>query len=178
MIEQATLPPESVRSLPSLIGGVAAIIEKQLSPGDVAALRRLRPDSPTTAAFWRTLLAATIDEQLGAGPRRDQQEEQWAVVFQAMAEMRGLHAPAIGLGRALVNAGVSEPRFLRLLRAGDHALADAVRIVAHHLAATATPSNHLDLARLVFSEERADREPVRRRIARDFYRALAKETHA
>jgi len=161
--------------LATTVSSLANAIEKVLSPGDVAALRRLRHGDPSCSAFWRlaaTQLASALPE---GGPARDEAERRWAVILQAMAEMTGFHAPGRYLGRALASAGIAEQRVLRLLRASGEGLSDAVRVTAHHLASTATPADHTEIARLVLSDGRDDEEPVRRRIARDFYAQQLRE---
>lgn len=163
------------RGLPSVVGALSYSIDQVLPAGDVAELRRLRPDDPSSPAFWR-LCAAHLDMHLPSGEAvRGEAERRWAVILQALAELRGLHAPRAHFGRALVDADLAEGRLLRLLRARDDALADAVRVTSHHLAATATSVDCTELAHLVLSDGRTDAEEVRRRIARDYYAQLAKK---
>ena len=165
-------PP--TENLASVVGRLAVMIDQRLSPGDVAALRRMRPEEIAAPVFWRIAASDLADSLAGDGPRRDEQERRWAAVLQAMAELRGMHDPRSSLGAALVRANVAEQRVLKLLRASGDALLDAVRVVAHHLANKGVPVNAADFARLVLSDGRADEEPVRRRIARDYYGALEK----
>ena len=156
-------------NLAALIGRLAALIDRQLSPGDVAALRRNRPDSIDAPAFWRIAALELTGSLEPEGPRRDEGERRWAVILQAIAELRGLHNPRRSLGAAMVDAEVAEHRVLRLLRASAEGLFDAVRIIAHHLASKGISVNCTDLAWLVLSDGRSDEESVRRRIARDYY---------
>lgn len=158
-----------------LVGHLAHLVARALSPGDVAQLRRMTEADPHCPAFWR--IAATALEPAGALPQgalRDEAERRWAVLLNAMALGADLHAPRAPLGRALAQAGYSDLRFVRLLRARGSAFADAARSAARYLAAKATPFDFRDFARLVLSEGRADEETVRRRIARTYYQA---ETH-
>ena len=167
-------PPEPPR-LATIVNSVAKTSKEVLSPGDIAALRRLRSNDPSCSAFWRlaaTQLAPVLPE---GGPARDEAERRWAVILQAMAEMTGLHAPGRFLGRALASAGIAEQRVLRLLRADGEGLCDAVRVTSHFLASTATPADHVEIARLVLSDGRDDEEPVRRRIAREYYAQQQRE---
>ena len=164
---------EAKPELSTTVDAVAWSISKILAPGEVASLRRLRPEDVGSDAFWRIVAAHLAPVLADSGPFRDEAERRWAVVVQAMAEMRGLHARGLRLGRALAAAGLSEQRAVRLLRASGASLADAVRVTAHYLASTATASDHADLARLVLSDGRRDEEDVRRRIARDLYAGLA-----
>lgn len=158
-----------IENLSSLTGRLAAMIDERLSPGDVAVLRRLRPDDIGAPVFWR-IAASDLASTLGPdGPRRDEQERRWAAILQALAELRHLRDFRSSLGSALARADVAEQRVLKLLRASGDALLDAVRIVAHHLATKGIAVSPADLARLVLSDGRADEESVRRRIARDYY---------
>jgi CRISPR system Cascade subunit CasB len=163
------MDPQPHENLAALIGRLAALIDRQLSPGDVAALRRSRPDSIDAPAFWRIAAVDLADWLEHDEPRRDEGERRWAVILQAMAELRGLHNPRRSLGAALADTEVAEHRVLRLLRASAEGLFDAVRIIAHHLATKGVSFNCADLAWLVLSDGRSDEEPVRRRIARNYY---------
>jgi CRISPR type I-E-associated protein CasB/Cse2 len=156
-------------TLAATVNAVAHSIEKVLSPGDVAALRRLRPEDASCAAFWRVVVTLLAPALPNGGPAREDGERRWAVILQAMAEMQGLHAPGARMGRALAAAGLAELRVLKLLRASGDTLFDAVRVTAHYLASTATMGDHVEIARLVLSDGRDDEERVRRQIARDFY---------
>lgn len=163
------MDPQPHENLATLIGRLAALIDRQLSPGDVAALRRSRPDSIDGPAFWRIAAVELADSLEHDEPRRDEGERRWAVILQALAELRGLHNPRRSLGDALADAEVNEHRVLRLLRASAESLFDAVRIIAHHLATKGVAFNCADLAWLVLSDGRSDEEAVRRRIARNYY---------
>lgn len=159
--------------LQALIGRIAHDVDRVLGTGDVAELRRTRPTDIGQPAFWR--IVAMHLEPGGAlpagGDARDAAERRWAVLLSAMAAMQRLHQPRLRLGRALESAGVAEQRVLRLLRAHDDALADAVRVTIHQLAQRAQPVDMTDVAKLVLSDGRRDEESVRRSIARDFYAA-------
>lgn len=159
------------RSLSGLVSSLARDLDEVLSSGDVAELRRMRPDDPGCAAYWK--LVAGRFEPRGAlpesGPLREESERRWAVILAAMARLRGLHRPGLRLGRVLAEHRVAEPRVLRLLRARGEALEDAVRLLAHQLSSAGAVVDCTDLARLVLSDGRSDETAVRRRIARDFF---------
>lgn len=159
--------------LGTVIGGIARDLVAVLAPGDVASLRRLRPGDPGCAAFWRLVATRLEPADLlpGEAAARLEAERRWGVILAGMARMQGLHQFRARLGVTLAEADVSELRFLRLLRAHDESLADAVRVTSHTLAAKAKPVDWFDLARLVLSDGRADEDEVRRHIARDFYQA-------
>lgn len=157
-----------------LVGALTRTLAR-LPPGDLATLRRLTPAEPQCTAFWR-LLAGELADQVPHrdDPRRSDAERRWAVILAAMADADGLLAPGRHLGSALAGA-VPEARVLRLLRAHDDALADAVRVTVHHLTTRGVVFDPTDVAWLVLSDGRADEDEVRRRIYRDFY-AVAQST--
>jgi CRISPR system Cascade subunit CasB len=177
-MEQPTALPREERSLGLIVGAVVTSIDRVLSPGDVAALRRLRPGDADCAVFWKLLATHLTDELPAGGPARDEAERRWAVILQALARMRGLHAPGLRLGRTLASAGLAEPRVLRMLRARHDALADAARVTAQFLANGAIPTDHAEIAALILSDGRTDEDSVRRRIARDFYAQMEKESRS
>ncbi len=170
-----TTHPETTESerasLASIVGRLAHAVTRELSPGDVAALRRHRVGRPLAPAFFR--VSALILDPAGALPSgerfREAAEERWAVIVAAIAELEGLHAPRRRLGEVLANADFSELRLLRLLRSHDEALADAIATTTHFLASRAADADLTDIAHLVLSDGRSDEERVRRRIARAYY---------
>jgi CRISPR system Cascade subunit CasB len=146
---------------------LARAINEQLSPGDVAALRRLSPHDVTAAAFWR--LASEHLHLAQHPPRSEEQERAWAVILSGMAHMKGLHQPGRHPGHALRDADLSELRFTRLLRARDEVLFKALRDVAHYLAQKGERVDWTQLTELALYQEGERAERVRRRLARDFY---------
>ncbi len=162
---------ESV-SLSTLVDRLARHIS-EAGPGDVAALRRLRPGSPQVGAYWK-LLATVLepaDRLPGEVGAREEAERRWAVILAAMAEAEGFHAPNAKLGRVLAECGVPEVRVLKLLRASGDALADAVRVTVHHLVSRGARFDQTAIAALVLSDGDAHEERVRRGIYRDFFGA-------
>jgi CRISPR type I-E-associated protein CasB/Cse2 len=157
-----------------IINRIADLIDRRLQPGEVASLRRLKPDDIDSPAFWR-IAAVELEQALDAsGPLRDRQERRWAVITQALARLDGLHAPGRKLGRALAESDLSEQRFLKLLRAQDRGLLDAVRTVTHYLSTRAVPVDCYEIALLILSDGRSDEDSVRRSIARDYYSAKSR----
>jgi len=149
------------------VHGVARALEEgSIAPGDAADLRRLKPESLASPAFWRVvaLHVAPHFERLS-----EDDEARWAVILNALAVLPGLDDPRRPLGAALRDAGFSELRFTRLLRAEHDRLADNVRSTARFLASKGEAANLAQLAELVLSAGRGHSEPVRRRIARDFF---------
>jgi len=161
---------------PSLIARLAKAFETELSPGDMADLRRLDPDDPAAPGFWKVVVGhlepGAVLEYFG--PARDEAERRWAVILSCMAITQRQYRPGRRLGEALGASGLSELRFVRLLRAHGPALANALRLVARFLASKAEPLDWADLVRLVLSDDRPWAEPVRRQLARDYYRAVSK----
>lgn len=143
-------------------------------PGELAELRRLDASTPHAPAFWR-LVASHLDAHLPVDETaRVEAERRWAVAVGAMAEAKGFHNPSARLGVALAGV-VDERRVLQLLRSHGVALADAVRMIVHHLVSKGVPFDHAELARLVLSDERDDEERVRRAIYRDFFNASPRD---
>lgn len=161
-------------SLNRVVNTLAGTIARALSPGDVAALRRMEPGDVATPAFWK--LAGTVleHELRGDGPAVESRERQWAMVVAALATTAGLHAPGRSLGAGLAEAGLSELRLTRLLRAHGDALPAEVRGAASYLAAKAMPFDGTDLAWLVLSDGSSAEEQVRRSIAKSFFGQLAR----
>ena len=165
--------PASPTSLGQLVGRLVHVLEHALSPGDLAALRRLDLDDPTEPAFWQVMVAWVEPSWVvpNQAARRDYAERDWACVLNALVLMVGLHQPGRALGSALAAAGFSELRLSRLLRASDAGLRTEVRLAARYLGSKAEPCNHVELATLVLSRQDPD-DRVRRQIARNYYRTL------
>lgn len=167
-----TAEPER-SDLSSLVGRLAHAIDRELSPGDVAALRRFDADDPGGPAFWK-LAATVLPDAVGEGPGAEELERRWAAIACGMALTSGQHAPGRAAGEALADAGFAELRFVRLLRAHGDPLLHALRTTARFLASKAIPLDWRDLAALVLSDGRSDEERVRRRIARSYYGQLSR----
>jgi CRISPR type I-E-associated protein CasB/Cse2 len=157
----------------ALVGSITNALAR-MPAGDVASLRRLRPENPHCSAFWKLLAGELSGHLPDGGTARDASERRWAAIIAAMANANGLLVHGRHLGSALANV-VPEARVLRLLRAHGEALADAVRVTVHHLASRGVIFDATDLALLVLSDGRGDEEAVRRRIYRDFYIAYRKK---
>lgn len=158
-------------SLRAVVGRIVHVLEKQLSPGDVAALRRLDPDDPTAPAFFKAAAAVLDDVLPTREDTRADAERRWAVILCAMALTNGIHRFGRPLGAALAAAGFPELRLTRLLRARGDQVSPTVRAAAQFLASKAEPFDPVDLARVVLSEGRTDEEKVRRAVARSYFAA-------
>lgn len=146
----------------------AAIKRKELSAGDLAEMRRLRPEDPSARVFQRLMTGCVAPNWPLApdGESRDQDERCWGIVMAGMAEMA--HDPSQRLGRVLAETGFSELRFVRLLRAQGNALGDIVRGMARFVAAKGRAADWGAAAALVVCGG-AEAEAVRRKLARDYY---------
>jgi len=166
--DEVSTPEASVRSV---VGKIAYAMEHYLSNGDLAQLRRISPEEPYTPALWKMLLTY-VPESWTRGPKQEEKESQWAALLQGMAMTTGLHDPNVSLGKALVAAGWSELRFVRLMQARGDDLFKEVRRLASFLASKAQTTDWSDVAQLLFNQQGEWAERHRRRIARDYYHAL------
>ncbi len=160
--------------------------EGALSRGDLAMLRR--EDGTRSPTFYK-LAALVLHEELE--PFRSEEllseaERRWARVVHLMACTSGQHrAGASRFGAALANVELAESRLLRLLRAEGEAIDAAARAVLAPLVQKAAFFDPVDLAALILSAPHPkcsfhyeDGDQVRRRIARDFYRAESKSNES
>ena len=151
---------------------------------DLAQLRRMAPDTPDAAAFWRLMARHGPDDAADL-------ERRWGLVMNGIALMTGAGAPDpagrsahdrnFAIGRALFEGGepdrttafYSEMRLNRLLTARGPMLRSLLVRVFRMLAAAGQTFDWYQMADLILNdcrdEQRADR--VRRRIAREYYRA-------
>ncbi len=165
-------PTTETASLASLVGRIAAELA-EADTGTLAELHRLTPDDPGGPAFWRIVVTRLDPGHLPpGGPGRDEALRRWAVILRATAQLADPRDPGTHLGQALAEAGVSELRLNKLLRASGETLFDAIRSITHQLASKAQPANPIDLARLVLSDGRSDEQSVRQRIANDYYKVV------
>ena len=165
-----------------LSGQIAAMPEHDR--GGFAGLRRMDPDEPDTAAFWRLMAR----EDLLGNPAI---ERKWGLILHGIALMtrtsgddvtaRSAHDGRVPVGRALYLGGesqratafYSEARFNRLLMAREEMLRVLLARMFRMLAAEQVTFDWREMAAFIlndgFNEERA--EEARRRLARDYYRA-------
>ena len=136
--------------------------------GDLAALRRMDPRVPDAPAFWKVHALFLNDIAHAGGDDADEFERRWATLVVGLAHLRGLHRRGAHLGRACANAGLSEIRFSRLLRAEGNALVSELSTLARFASAKGQALDWSDAARLVFLDGDSG-ERVRRRIAREYY---------
>lgn len=170
-IEVEASGASGVASLGATVDRIAAHMSNGMGTGDLARLRRGTGVGGATTGSWSALRVA-LHHLPNAS---DDELERWAPVLSAMAHLVGLHRPGIPLGAALAEVGCSELRLSRLLSARRDAVAPQLRSVVALLESKAARSNHADIARLVLSAERSDREYARRRVAIDYYRAVQRQ---
>lgn len=167
--------PEVVRDpLSAAVARVVARLCSASSTGEVARLRRLTPEDPGSATLYQ-VLAACVEPVLPLPVSelvRVDAERAWAVVLQAFAIAPELLDGGSDLGRELAEAGFSELRFERMLRADEDSLPDQLRTAATFLASKGARMNPYEVARLVLIRGPDAAERGRRKIARSFYRVL------
>ena len=181
---------------PRTWGDIAATFAWQMGRpdfkrGDLAELRRMDPDSPDAAAFWRLMAQ---EDLLGGGPNL---ERKWALILHGIALMtptaggngnsRSAHDGAVPVGRAMFSGGdsggrasgyYSETRLNRLLTARGPILRTLLGRMFRMLAAANASFNWREMASFIlddgFREDRA--ELHRYRIAREYYMAERRST--
>ncbi len=165
-----------------IAGEIAQLAEHKR--GDLAALRRMDPDAPDRAAFWRLMAKYDL---LGGGAW----DKDWALILHGIALMtptnagegsarRTAHDGYMPVGKALYLGGdghretafYSDTRFNRLLTAREEMLRTLLARVFRMLASAGVSFNWREMAEFILiqrNEEEAEKR--RRRIARDYYRA-------
>ena len=171
-----------------LAGQVAAMPEHDR--GGLAGLRRMDPDEPDTAAFWRLMAG---EDLLGIPAV----ERKWGLILHGIALMtrtaggddvssRSAHNGRVPVGRALFLGGeaqrttafYSETRLNRLLTARDDMLRALLARMFRMLAAGQVTFDWREMARYILNEGYDDdlAEQGRRRIAREYYRAARRSS--
>ena len=161
-------------------GEVAAL--PNYDRGGFAGLRRMDPDEPDTAAFWRLMAG----EELLGNPDT---ERKWGLILHGMALMtrtaggddiasRSAHNGRMPVGRALYENGYSETRFNRLLTARDDMLRVLLARMFRMMAAKDASFDWREMAAFILGQGYDDDrdETRRRRLARDYYRAERRST--
>lgn len=142
--------------------------------GTVTALRRFDPvGRPADAAFEVCMLLDRVGISAEPGTNAF---ASWSVIIHCLALVRGSHSRGIDVGRALVDAGISEARVRQLLESDRPMLFDLLPRIARRFASSSQPADWLPLARLALNvgvNEQVSQE-ARLDIAYRFQRALAK----
>ena len=160
------------------VGFARQLAADDFQRGDLAELRRMDPDEPDAAAFWRLM----AQHDLLGSPAI---EHKWALVLHGLALMtrtaegdavsRSAHDRYMPIGEALFygddrsrqTAFYSQSRLNRLLTARGPMLRTLLARMFRMLGAKGCAFDWYRMARLILNEERAD--DVRRDIARRYY---------
>ena len=171
-------------------GGIAfgfagQIAGENFQRGDLAQLRRMDPDAPDAAAYWRLMAERGL---LG----NSTWEAKWALILHGLALMartsgsevasRTAHDGHMPVGRALFLGGdsgrresgyYSESRLNRLLTARGLMLRTLLARMFRMMAAANQPFNWGEMARFILYEGYDEKlsEQARRRIASEYYQA-------
>ena len=165
----------------SFASTVSGLVENHR--GELAGLRRMNPDEPDEAAFWRLMAR---EDLLGAPAV----EVKWGLVLHGIALMtptergasgRSAHNGQMPVGWALFLGGemrrdsgfYSETRLNRLLTARGPMLRTLLARMFRMLASADVTFNWREMASLILADEYDEQaaERARRRIARDYYQA-------
>ena len=185
----ADIPTVEVElTLPKSGGDIAVCFAYQLARpnfprGDLAELRRMKPDHPDKSVFWRLL----AEQNLLGNPDR---EAKWALIIHGIALMtprnptgpqsnahdgRNYVGTALFIGSESQRASgfYSEPRLNRLLTARGPMLRTLLIRMFRMLSSAGVAFNWWEMAHfiLVSDTNEGAAESARRRIARAYYRA-------
>jgi len=173
-------------------GFATQIAGENFHRGDLAQLRRLDPDAPDAAAYWRLMADRGL---LGSAVW----EGKWALILHGIALMtrtsgsndagRSAHDRYMPVGRALFVGGdpsrresgyYSESRLNRLLTARGPILRTLLARMFRMLAAASQPFNWGEMARFILYEDYDDErsELARRHLARTYYQAERRSAQA
>ena len=171
--ERESMRPSDPRHAASI---ARRLTRQDVTPGDIARLKRMAPESPTERIFWEACISLGIDN---AAPGL---VETWAGIFQMIAKGTKInetaavspHDGTVPFGRALAIGGYSESRLKTLLNAGESSVADLLDRATGFLYANGERFNWNDAARLAMTKHRRveDRERDRMKVARDYYREV------
>ena len=165
-------------------GFAGRIAGENFQRGDLAQLRRMDPDAPDAAAYWRLMADRGL---LGSSTW----EAKWALILHGIALMtrtagsevanRIAHDRHMPVGRALFLGGdagrresgyYSESRLNRLLTARGPFLRTLLARMFRMMAAANQPFNWGEMARFILYEGYEEQsEHARRRIASEYYQA-------
>lgn len=150
---------------------------KVAGPGVRAALRRARHEE-VCGEFLQVATPILDEDAPKDGEFRNELERKWQLIVAALAhgiwddQTMIFSQGGTALGAALCNANVSEMRALRVLHGHGETLHSAFQACVRQLMTTARPFDPVQLADLILSDGAPHEASVRRRIARDYYRAV------
>lgn len=143
------------------------IIQDQLGPGDVAALRRLDADEVASPVFWRLLSQLDV-------PLTPSLERRWALVLRVLALVGDGTGP-LSLGWALAAVEANEDRVERLLRASGRMLERQIFDLTRLLISRGQAFDPWQLCALVLLVDDEKAEDNRRKIARHFFTTKSRD---
>ena len=166
-----------------VITGLAETIEdSEFDRGDKARLRRMDPNNPETATFWKLM-------QTGGMPRNPEIRK-WGLIIHGMALMShgtGLtHNPRVPVGRALFQGGgqrapfYSEQRLSTLLAARGPTLHSLLARLFRMFSTERCALNWREMAWFILNEgyDEDQTEQARVEIARAYYEAERRHSQA
>ena len=138
--------------------------------GELAELRRMNPDRPDAATFWRLMARAN---RLGCPDT----ESKWALIMHGMALMSPNADSATPVGRALFDGGdshrnhafYSDLRFKRLLNARGTMLRSLLIETFRMMRAANQPFDWYEMASFILNDDEQSQEAARFQMARDYY---------
>ena len=175
------LPPQ--RNIDAV---VYRLVEDIVSPafprGQLAGLRRMNPEEPSTAAFYQLMAERGLLENQNL-------ENKWALIMRGIALMSPLaHDGRTPVGVALFEGGdagrssafYSELRLNRLLKARSSLLVTLVTQMFRMMNAANQPFDWREMAAFILSEDvdEDQSEASRRNIARSYYGAEYRNSRA
>ena len=192
---ETTAPPERGNEPRSwfdiAVGFAGQMARPTFGRGELAELRRMRPDEPDAAVFWRLLAGSGLLDSQEMGPVL---EAKWALILHGIALMTpsvagnseadaprlSAHNPTVPVGLALYRGGdesrtrafYSESRLNRLLTARGPML-HSLLARTFRMLGTDHSFNWRQMARLILHEgyREDSAEYVRHQIARAYYQA-------
>ena len=153
-----------------------------MTTGDIAELRRMNPERPAAASFWKIMMRHGVTNPDGAERDHPELERTWARIVRCIAmdtrvgetNTEGPHLGTRSLGGALADAGYSEERLKALLNSQGETTMKAVEHAAHFLSGKQEKFNWNQAAALMMTRHRhaEQQDGDRVRIAREYYRAV------
>ena len=181
-------------------GAIAVGLARQLAAegfprGDLAELRRMDPNAPDAAVFWRLM---ANDESLNRWLGHGEIEQKWALVLHGLALMtrtgdhdamsRSAHDRYAPIGEVLFygddrsrkTAFYSQSRLNRLLTARGSMLRTLEARLFRMLGAKGCMFDWYQMASLILTEGHNEEwaDQIRRDIARHYYRAESRAGHS
>ena len=158
-----------------LISGLAETIEaEEFERGDRSKLRRMNPDNPSTAAFWRLMAREGIP--------RNPDISKWGLIIHGIALMShgtGLaHNPKLRVGRVLYEGNknkppplISEHRLSTLLSARGPTLRRLLARLFRMLSANRCSFDWREMASFILNDgyDQGQADQARIKIARNYY---------